>query len=285
MGRLPPRERHRRDGQGHAPNHRRRYKFKPRGKRSAERVCWESLGSIVNVHSHGDESQFWPRPAPHLNVLLASWKLTNKGIEKLRSTWPEHLDKTRDRYRDELRRAFMPILPIDLHHAITGDFPVIFHASNMGRMLTKGRAHHKVRYSARPLIDLGIARVEDDPAVGLSDNPAVLVYPVKTKDGHKLEHRVPLQIAMTAIYRRRQLLEGKNRVRWEGTLSKGRYPDVVREFTPHEPVFERPRGEDGKGGMLVSEPIRIDRRGFHPTRGASTPCCPHYGNTLSRGLP
>lgn len=97
------------------------------------------MGCIVNVHALGDRAEPWPKPSPHLDVLLPAVRVRRDrtGAPKLvplRRSWPERFEATRARWTRLLTRELARAgLPVDLQGQIAQRPFYIFHVSNNGR--------------------------------------------------------------------------------------------------------------------------------------------------------
>jgi hypothetical protein len=86
------------------------YGYEGRTGVTASRACWRERGAIFNFHAIGDEGTPWPKYFPHFDILLSGYRVQEAEIVKLRTDWPDKFWKTRERYRANLRRFFLPLV-------------------------------------------------------------------------------------------------------------------------------------------------------------------------------
>lgn len=220
--------------------------FDYKGRKGAdfERVCWSEIGAIWNHHAIGSEGRPWPKYHPHWDILLSPWLLRDGKLKRIRNSWPERYDATRERYRRELRAAFLPLAKTpkwdyELGHFLNQDFATDWHVSTPpGKgIIHTTSAWHRVRYSCRPLFVSQYGEVHQD-----DDGRAMLVYrpPEERRGQPRIVHRVPLGPAIGQLESIRQWMEGKHSRHYSGILSRTTYACAVRTIPGRKPVYERP---------------------------------------------
>ena len=220
------------------------YGYQGRKGADYERACWSELGAIWNHHAIGTEGSPWPRYHPHWDILLSPWILRDGKLKRIRNSWPERYDATRERYRRELRAAFLPFAKTpkwdyELVQFLNTDFAVDWHVSpapGKGIIHTTS-AWHRVRYSCRPLFVSQYGEVHKDEA-----GPLLVYRPPEERRGKpRITHRVPLGPAIGQLESIRKWMEGKHSRHYSGILSRATYARAVHTIPGRAPVYERPK--------------------------------------------
>jgi hypothetical protein len=210
--------------------------YKARHGVTADRLWSREMGCIVNVHALGDKAEPWPKPAPHLDLLLPTvlvrWSREGTPqLMRLRRTWPEPFDTTRARWTRLLTRELARAgLPVDLQAEIAQRSTFMVDVGNKGRAVRGDQAAHRVHYSTRPLIDLGFTKVKGD----------MLTYTLKKKQ-ETITHHVPLSIFVSSVYNLMGMLHGKHRVRAMGILDGKKHTKLMERLGREAEIPKRTR--------------------------------------------
>lgn len=208
-----------------------------------EDSCWNELGAIVNVHAIGDRSEPWPKWHPHMDMLLAAYRRVEGALAPMPEKWLEYYPHTANTYRHELRAAFKSIAKKHqdetLASFLRSDFAVdwrISHVEDTTRIIHEEKALHRVRYSCRPLFNMGQARL----ASADTARPILVYSTHMDEDRADAIHHVPARPAFGQLESIRDWLDGrKARMHW-GILSKRAYANTVA-LLGREPIVERPK--------------------------------------------
>lgn len=201
---------------------------------SFDRAFWSAHGAIFNFHAIGDEGTPWPKYFPHFDILLSAYHLGGDAMRKMPTEWPEKFGQTRERYREHLRAAFLPIVTGDKHRApnietfLKTRFKVYWYVSKAPPGLGEGRiqirsAGHRIRYSCRPLFGLDNCRLEHDDRM-----QEVLVYTPNPKAKKRIEHRVAPRPAFGALRDMKKQLAGRHARFIVGALAGKAYKTITK---------------------------------------------------------
>lgn len=210
------------------------FRYKGRDGASAERSAWANLGAIFNFHAIGDEGTPFPKYFPHWDILLSAYCLREGTLERLNPKWPEGFDRTREKYRENIRAAFLPIAQKGMHKSmeleafLRTEFSVIWHVGRPRKGSGEGYVHvrnaaHRVRYSCRPLFGLDRCRLEKDES-----GKEFLIYTPMPNARKRVEHCVPPGPAFGALRHMKDQLDGKHARRIMGTLKGAAYKRVLK---------------------------------------------------------
>ena len=245
------------------------YHVEPKGKRGADRIVAAEFGGDATAHIFGnDDDMLWPRPKPHLDILLSGWRrCTDKNgrpthLEPIPDRWPGRWKETTSKRWARLAKKHLAAigLPVDVQAEISRHEHFSISISDM---LTGNKAAHKISYSVRPMIDLRRAYVLPDlrgyvpqGAQGQAAlaNPGIgpwLVYPDMDHQGTKFEHIVPLGIFLNIYHRvKHDFLDGTRRIRPFGHMSNNSYVRTAA-LAGHPPARKRTPKGDAEGFQAV----------------------------------
>ena len=238
------------------------YGYAGRKTRPLDRVAFSHLGAIAHLHAWGDKAKPWPKWAPHYDVLLANWRLTEEGkVESLGESWPTTYAKTRRMYREHLRSALLPVVKKperkqDLVEFLEMDFRVIWHVSRTRdekKEVHRATSMHRIWYSCRPLFELAKCRIQVS-----EKGSTVLVY--RPNEEGDVEHHVPPGPAFRRLRALQDYWKGREARRFWGILHGEAY-DAAVAAAGNPPAREQPK----TGKVLVKAYIKNDAGDFLPT--------------------
>jgi hypothetical protein len=233
------------------------YGYKGKKGADASRVCWGSLGAFFNFHALGDEGTPYPKYFPHFDILLSAYKRDGDTIVRLPQKWPEPFARTRAKYRENIRDAFLPIATTGLHQDavlaafLRTKFDVYWHVGIPPPKAGEGHTHirnagHRVRYSCRPLFALDRCRLDKD-----ENGAPLLRYEPLAKSRKRIIHRVPPGPAFGALRSLKLQLQGRHTHFAMGILVGKAYKRALA-ISGRPEVVEQPK----TGRMLESAYVK-----------------------------